>query len=292
MVWKLRALASAIVCIISLAAGLWSGQAQESVSFKGQTIDMLLGWAVGGGVDATGRALSPLLIKYLPGQPNIIVRYMPGANGVIAFNCLAQQTKPDGLTFTIGTAEQVDPFNFRKPGSYYDPRKFEYFGGIHRGGNALVINREAEKRLYDKNAAPVIMGSVGSRPRAGNQVTLWGIKYLGWNARWVTGYAGTNDVILALHRGEVDMTATANLYEVKGLLDSGKFRIINQSGSIENGRSVGRADFGDVPLVTDMLAGKITDPLGQKAFKYWFDVTALDKILAVVPGTPPPGRRC
>lgn len=37
-----------------------------------------------------------------------------------------------------------------------------------------------------------------------------------------------------------------------------------------------------------MLAGKIGDPLGQKAFKYWFNVTALDKVLAIVPGTPAP----
>jgi hypothetical protein len=194
----------------------------------------------------------------------------------------------DGFTFTVGTADQVDPFNFRQPGAHYDPKKFAYFGGIHRGGNALLINREAEKRLYDKSAAPVVMGSVGSWPRAANQVTLWGIAFLGWNARWVTGYAGSNDVILALRRGEIDMTATANLFQVKDLLDSGKFRIINQSGSLENGRSIGRPDFGDVPMVTDMLAGKINYPLGQKAFKYWFNVTALNKILAVAPGTPAP----
>ena len=120
------------------------------------------------------------------------------------------------------------------------------------------------------------------------QVTLWGIEYLGWNARWVTGYSGTPDVILALQRGEIDMTATANLYQLKELVASGKIRILNQSGSLENGRYVGRPDFGDAPLVTDLMAGKINDPLGQKAFKFWFNVTAMDKYFALAPGTPAP----
>jgi len=51
---------------------------------------------------------------------------------------------------------------------------------------------------------------------------------------------------------------------------------------------VGRPDFGDAPLVTDLLAGKINDPLGQKAFKYWFNVTAMDKVFALAPSTPAP----
>jgi len=126
---------------------------------------------------------------------------MPGAGGVIAFNYIVQQTKPDGLLYTVAPSDPVDPLNYRKAGAQYDPKAFRYFGGIHRGGNALLINRAAEKRPYDKTAAAVVMGSVGPWPRAAMLVALWGIEYLGWNARWVCGYAGTTDVMLALERG-------------------------------------------------------------------------------------------
>jgi len=284
---QLHYIAISSACLLAAVAAPVA-RAQDAPSFKGQTVSLLIGFAAGGGVDATGRVMAPLFSRHLPGQPAIVPRYMPGAGAVIAFNYIVQQTKPDGLLYTIAASEPFDPLNYRKAGAQYDPRTFQYFGGIHRGGNALLINREAEKRLYDKNAAPVIMGSVGAWPRAAMQVALWGIEYLGWNARWVTGYAGTSDVMLALERGEIDMTATANLFQVKDLVGSGRFRILNQSGSLENGKYVGRPDFGDAPLVTDVLAGKINDATGQKAFKYWFNVTAMDKVYALAPGTPAP----
>jgi tripartite-type tricarboxylate transporter receptor subunit TctC len=265
-----------------------SSQAEEATTFKPQSISLLIGFTAGGGVDASGHVMAPLFSRYLPGQPTIVPRYMPGAGGVVAFNYIVQQTKPDGLLYTVAASDPVDPLNYRRAGARYDPQAYRYFGGIHRGGSALLINREAEKRLYDKSAASVVMGSVGAWPRAAMQVVLWGIEYLGWNARWVSGYAGTSDVMLALARGEIDMTATANLFEVKELLGSGKFRVLNQSGSLENGKHVGRPDLGDAPLVTDLLAGKINDPLGQKAFKYWFNITAMDKVFGLAPGTPGP----
>ena len=77
-----------------------------------------------------------------------------------------------------------------------------YGGGIGRGGSTVVIRKDAEDRLYDKSKPPVIMGAVGGQPRSGMQTTAWGIEILGWNAKWVLGYPGTNDLVLALERGE------------------------------------------------------------------------------------------
>ena len=265
-----------------------SAQAQPAFTLAGQRVTMLIGFATGGGTDAAGRVLAPYLEKHLPGQPNIIVRNMPGASGITAMNHLVQQTAPDGLVFTMGTNGQVDPVNYRKPQSHYDPGKFVYFGGIGRGGYALVIRSEAAARLMDKSAKPVVMGSIGGWPRPAMQVTVWGIEFLGWNARWVTGYQGTNDLMLALERGEVDMTSTGNMFQLGKLVESGKFRIVNQSGSLQNGKFVGRPDLGSAPVFFDQMGGKTTDALTQKAFDYWIAITNTDKILALVKGTPDP----
>ena len=51
----------------------------------------------------------------------------------------------------------------------------------------LLVNKAAEERLYDKQASPVVMGSLGGIPRSGMQMAAWGIEFLGWNARWVSG---------------------------------------------------------------------------------------------------------
>jgi tripartite-type tricarboxylate transporter receptor subunit TctC len=283
-----RALALAGLALCGIVAAAGPATAQEAVSFRNQKIAMIIGFATGGGTDATGRLLAPFLAKHLPGQPSMIVQNMPGAFGMTSFNFLLQQTKPDGLYVSMGANSQVDPVNYRKAAINYDPRKFHYVGGIGRGGYALIINAEAEKRLYDKSARPVVMGSVGGWPRAAMQVTVWGIEFLGWNARWVTGYQGTNDLMLALDRGEIDMTSTGNIFQLNQLVDSGRFRILNQSGSLENGKFVGRPDLRGAPVFADVMAGKIKDPLGQRAFDYWIAINATDKFLALVPGTPAP----
>jgi hypothetical protein len=282
----LRLLCCAVVSLIPLLAG--GARADEAVSFKDRTITMIIGYAPGGGTDASGRVIAPFLAKHLPGQPTVIVRNMPGADGMTSLNYMTAQTKPDGLTVAMGSSTQVDPINYRKAQVLYDPSKFFYVGGVGRGGNVVVISKAAEKRLLDPTQPPVVMGSIGGWPRSSMQVTAWGIAFLGWNARWVVGYPGTNDVIIALEQGEIDMTATGNLFQIKKLTDSGKFDILSQSGSLENGRFVGRPDFGKTPVFNDQMAGRIADPMGQKAFTYWININAMDKWLGLMPGTPAP----
>jgi hypothetical protein len=45
------------------------------------------------------------------------------------------------------------------------------------------------------------MGSLSGIPRSGMQMAAWGIELLDWNAKWVIGYRGTNELTLALERG-------------------------------------------------------------------------------------------
>jgi tripartite-type tricarboxylate transporter receptor subunit TctC len=262
--------------------------ALEAVSFQGKTVSMIVGYAAGGGTDAFGRLAASFLTNALQGAPTVVVRNIPGAEGITAMNYFVQQVAPDGLTIASAANTAADPLNYRKPQSRYDPTSFEVIGGIGRGGTAIVISKEAEMRLVDRRAAPVAMGALGGVQRSGMLVTTWGIEFLGWNAKWVLGYRGTNELMLALERGEIDMTATANQFLIGKLLESGKFKILVQTGAQKNGRLVPRADFGDAPILASMLEGKIDDPLASKAFEYWGSIVAMDKWLALPPKSPAP----
>ena len=283
---NLTATSTALAAGIALALTGWTAVAASDGEYKDKTITMIIGSEPGGGTDAAGRLVANFLGQNMPGQPTVVVRNMPGASGMSALNYFVQQTPRDGLTVFSGSSSQVDPLTFRKSNAQYDPAALVYVGGVGRGGTVLLINAVAEKRLYDKLAAPVVMGSNTAVPRQGMQVTLWSIEYLGWNAKWVVGYPGTNEVMLALERGEIDMTSTGNLFQIQKYLSSGKFKILNQSGALENGKLVPRADFGNAPVFPPMLDGKIQDPLAQKAFDYWLCMNATDKWLALAPGTP------
>jgi len=276
------------LAVFALAAALGpsAAYAQEAASFQGKSVTMIIGSAPGGGTDLSGRLIANFLAAHLPGTPNVVVRNVPGAQGVTAMNYFVKQVAPDGLTITMGATTQADPLFYRKPNAQFDPTTFPMIGGAGRGGTVLLIRKDAEPRLYDKNAPPVVMGSLGGVPRSGMQTTAWGIAFLGWNAKWVVGYPGTNELLLALDRGEIDMTSTANLFHVRKLLESGKFKILTQSGSLKNGQMVPRAEFGSAPLVTTLMQGKITDPTAKQGFDYWISITALDKWIALPPNTP------
>ena len=249
---------------------------------------MLVGTPAGGGTDAAGRLVAPFLTKYLPGNPTVIVRNMPGAEGLVALNHFVQQPERNGLTVVAGDAPSIDPVRYRMPQSHYDPGKFEYFGGIGRGGSVVIINAASEGRLFDKMARPVTMGIASAIPRSGQLMAAWGIGFLGWNAKWIVGYRATNALLLALQQGELDMTATSNLFLLGDLVESGKFKVLIQSGGIQNGKAVPRPELPTVPLLTDQLAGKFNDPIAAKAYNYWRGVLMVDKFLALPPETPKP----
>jgi hypothetical protein len=120
------------------------------------------------------------------------------------------------------------------------------------------------------------------------QITAWGIGFLGWNAKWVVGYSGTSAVTLALERGEIDMTSLQEPNAIQRLTAGGKFRILVQPGTFESGKLVPMPGYGDAPLLSELIRGKIGDPVAEKAYDYWIAVNAIDKWLALMPGTPAP----
>jgi hypothetical protein len=266
--------------------GVLPAFAQTAVSFKGKTITMLVGSEAGGGTDAAGRLIAMYLRKYLPGEPAVVVQNMPGASGMAELNFFVHRTQPDGLTVSMGSISTIDPVVFRSTNSQYDPRSFRFIGGIGRGGSVIFLNKGAVPRLYDKSAKPVMIASVQAMPRPAIQPVIWCIEYLGWNAAWVPGYRGTSETMFALDRGEADMTSTGNIFQIEDRLAKGQLQVVAQTGALHNGRIMGRPEFGNAPLIPDMLAGKIKEPIAQEAFRLWTALNTGDKWMALAPGTP------
>jgi tripartite-type tricarboxylate transporter receptor subunit TctC len=272
--------------LATFGLGLSGAAAQEAVNFKGKSITVLVGSEVGGGTDASARLIAPFLTKYLPGNPTVVVQNLPGASGIKALNHFVQKVAPDGLTAINGSISMIDPITYRGANAQYDPKTLRFIGGVGRGGGAIFTSKEAAERLYDKSKKPVVIGSALTVPRSIMQPALWCIEYLGWNASWIVGYHGTNEVMLALDRTEIDMTSTGNLFQIKERLNSGQLKLITQTGYLANGKILARQDYGDTPLFPDQMKGKIKDPVAQKAYDYWEALNNGDKWLALPPATP------
>ena len=74
--------------------------APVQAKFPSKSITYIIPVTPGGGFDTASRMLIPYLKKYLPGNPNIIVRNIPGGEWSIGINKM-YRARPDGHTVCI-----------------------------------------------------------------------------------------------------------------------------------------------------------------------------------------------
>jgi tripartite-type tricarboxylate transporter receptor subunit TctC len=259
--------------------------AQDDVSFRGKTVRMLVGSTAGGVTDVGARLIARFLGKHLPQTPAVVVQNMPAANGIAAANYFYQQAAPDGLTFLAGSSSQITPDVIRTNTAVrYDPGKFAYIGGVENAGTLLIAGKRAIARLTSRSGEPVIMAQVGGA-RTAALIAVWGAEYLGWKVRWVTGYQGTPQVLFALTKGEADMMDTAGVNFIEPLLKTGDFAPVLQTGVFANGQILPRVSFPDVPLLNELLDGKLAGS-ARRAFENWLHTVQIGKYYALPPNTP------
>jgi tripartite-type tricarboxylate transporter receptor subunit TctC len=280
-----RAAMQSTSVVLSLLALASPALAQEEASFRGKTVRMIVGSVPGGITDVGARTIARFIGKHLPQSPTVVVQNIPAANGIAAANYLYQQVSPDGLTFLAGSSSQVTPDVIRNNAAVrYDPAKFLFIGGVQNAGTLLIVRRRALERLTDRTREPVIMAQVGGT-RTGALIAVWGAEYLGWNVRWVTGYQGTPQTVLALQRGEADMLDTAGVNIIEPLIKNGEYVPVVQPGLVENGKYRRRDAFPEVPLATEVLDGKL-DGTAHRAFESWLRTVQIGKYYALPPNAP------
>jgi tripartite-type tricarboxylate transporter receptor subunit TctC len=94
--------------MVAIALVLFAGSAQAQF-YKGKTVTMIINYPAGGPTDIEGRIVAQHLPAHLAGKPNIVIKNVGGAGGVIGTNQLADAT-PDGETmgfFTIDVVAQL-----------------------------------------------------------------------------------------------------------------------------------------------------------------------------------------
>jgi tripartite tricarboxylate transporter family receptor len=186
-----------------LAATLLS-PAAAAESFAGKTATIYVPAAPGGGYDTYARLVARHIRKYLPGQPTVIVKNMPGAGGIAVAAHLYTAAAKDGTEFAILqdsnlfqqlTASQQLPF---------DARKFGYLGALEKFVPIVVAWHASQFRTFDDTQKrPMTVGSPGlGSPEDFFPKVLNG--FFGTKFKIVRGYKGSADMTLAIERGELD----------------------------------------------------------------------------------------
>jgi tripartite-type tricarboxylate transporter receptor subunit TctC len=140
--------------------------------------------------------------KHVPGNPNIVPQQMEGAGSLRSANYIFSAAPKNGSvigTFSrsMGISPLLDKANF-------DSRKFTWLGSITDDNTVcLTWNTSPIKTWADFTSKPSKLGGEGP----GADPDIWAQTYknvLGAKSQLVSGYPGTNDIVLAMQRGEVD----------------------------------------------------------------------------------------
>lgn len=222
---------SIVVSAVLLASGLPAGaQAQSSKVttgvmststtastevtdfYRGNTVYMIVGSAAGGGFDYYARVISRFMTKYVPGNPTFVAQNMPGAGGITAGTRVAVTAPQDG-TFVgaIHPSTIVAPVLGEKS---LKPLKLAYLGSASVNVEGCFLRTDAPaKSLADGFKTEIVMGASNQGSSSREYASLLR-NVLGLNIKIVGGYTGSNDIMLALERGEVQATCGASVLNV------------------------------------------------------------------------------
>ena len=215
-------LTSASLGLSALAFG--SANAQE-VSFAGELVELIIPFKEGGGSDTWGRFNAPFFSRFLPGQPTVVVRNVPGGNSIAGANRFASRARPDGLSVLGTSASTQFPYLMADPRVDYDYAEWRVVMAYGTGGVAYVSSELGVENIADLANVmdrELLYGSQG--PTSLDLVPVLGFKLLGLNVRPIFGMSGRGAGRLAFERGELNLdyqTSTAYLRNVVPLIEQG-----------------------------------------------------------------------
>jgi len=173
--------------------------------YAGKTLTVIAGFRPGGGVDNNARLVGAHIGKFIPGNPTVINKNMPGAAGARLANHMYNKAKPDGLMLALPGRTWMFSKLFKDPGVRFDPLKFPYIGSPGPVNNKLWVRADLGIRTVDdlkKSKRQIVFG--GLAQRASNTVVPRILSRDGWPIRALHGYKGTSKIMLALEQKEVD----------------------------------------------------------------------------------------
>ena len=176
--------------------------------YRGKSMSLVVSSATGGAYDLLSRVVAKHIGKHIPGAPNIVVRNMPGAGGVIAINHLYNVASRDGLT--IGQLQNTLPFEplLGNKEALYDSSKFNWLGSPSTETGILVVwNKTPASTIADVLQTEISMGTTGRNSTPTFYARMLA-ETLGVKLRVVLGYPGQNEIFMAMERGEVDSCLT------------------------------------------------------------------------------------
>jgi tripartite-type tricarboxylate transporter receptor subunit TctC len=279
-VWVPAFAGTTLSCLLALTAALLVAEpARAEPSFEGRTITIVTSTGVGGVYDLTARVIARHIGRYIPGSPTVIVQNMPGGGNVLATNYMYNIAPKDGTA--IATIHNAMPLHqvLDGRGVRFDAGKFNWLGSTGNENEVILVwHGTGIDTIKQATEREVVLGATGAGsglsiiPTAVNNV-------LGTRFKMVIGYRTSEDINLALERGEVQARAfgiNSIIAQHPDWLKEHKVVFLAQAGVKRD------KDLPDVPLLTELAM----TPEQREVLKLISAPAGLGHPYLAPPGTP------
>lgn len=256
------------------AAALPLAIGAPAADFGGETVEWIIPFKEGGGSDKWARLYAPFLSDALPGQPNVVVKNVPGGGSTTGANQFARRAKADGLTI-LGTSGSTQfPFLLGDRRVRYDYADWQVVlasptGGVVYVAKALGVNGAGD--FAKLKAANLKYGSQGATSL--DLIPLLAFEMLGLDVQAVFGMKGRSAGRLAFERGETSIdyqTSSAYLKNVVPLVEAGTAVPLFSWGALDaDGNLTRDPTFPDLPHFAEFYAMAIGEQPSGEAFDAW-----------------------
>lgn len=238
--------------VLPVLAAAPAGAQSVAEFYKNKDVEIVVGYGAGGGYDLTARALARHIGKYIPGNPKVIVRNMPGAGSIVAANHVNNVAPKDGSV--IGVYADFLPIVklLGLDGVQFDPIEIGWLGAVtQRETPTLGVRTDAPATTLDGiKKTEITVGSDGTGATSAYAFMLNDL--VGTKLKVLTGYTGTSQIDLALERGEVHGRATIDWVRTREKTDWLKRKLITPIVAFSL-TPVNDPDLKNVPLVIELV---------------------------------------
>ncbi len=192
-----------LACVAGLST---DASAQDSIAnfYRGKTVTISVGFTAGGGYDLHARTLARHIGRHIPGNPNIVVKNVPGAAGLVLANQLGNTLAKDGTELaTFDRAIPLEPL-VAPERARFDSRTLNWIGSTDNDvSTCFAWHLSPVKTFPDVLKRELVVGGTGTGgnahfyPKVLNDV-------LGAKFRVIPGYPGSAEALLAMERGETE----------------------------------------------------------------------------------------
>ncbi|MCZ4255229.1 tricarboxylate transporter [Sulfitobacter sp. G21635-S1] len=270
------------VGLVAAAAATFSVKAHaegQTMDMAGKTVEWIIPFSETGGSAKWANFYAPLLSEALPGQPTVVVKFMPGAGSTKGANYFQSQTFEDGTTIFGSSGSTQFPFLLGDPRVKFDYADWNVVLASGTGGVAyLPPDLAAKMDGMDASAlkeVDFIYGNQGATRLDLVPTLAW--EMLGLNVESVMGIKGRGDGRLMFERGEANIdyqTSSSYLSGVTPLVEAGTAVPMMTWGALDDdGNIVRDPTFPDIPTfkeVCEATEGCETSGESWDAWKAFF----------------------